>query len=156
MADEQQRLPVPPRRFTELLVTFQRTRDERVRQILVRTCFFPLVAGLLRKYRFRFVDPQEALQVAVIACLEKVDRFDLNRATRYAQSSGDPMRKGFSFFTMVAMNTYRGLYRQEIGLANGKANAIKRAMEDFYTDNPTVKSKRYQDTYDVPQEAFET
>lgn len=135
------KVPVPPRRFTELLITYQRTQHPAIKELLTRTCFYPLVAGLLRKYRFNHVDPQDALQESVSACVDKIPRFDFRRPTKYQQSSGDPHRKAFSFFTMISMNVYRGMYRKAQSVNRGNDGLITQARERFYRENPNIRQK---------------
>lgn len=62
--------------------------------------FYVLGYRIVKSFKFRNVDDDDALQEAVIICFKRIDHFD-------------PVRgKAFNFFTTLIVNQLKGLYRR--------------------------------------------
>jgi len=104
---------VDPKRFTDLLLSYKYTENEVILDRLIRCFFFPLARGVLRKFHFRQIDPDDAIQTAVLQCIKQIERFTPDHPTKHRASTDNPDRKAFSFFTTCTANTYRGMHRVE-------------------------------------------
>jgi len=104
---------VDPTRFTELLLSYKYTGNEVILDRLIRCFFFPLARGVLRKFHFRQIDPDDAIQMAVLQCIKQIERFTPDHPTKHRASTDNPDRKAFSFFTTCTANTFRGMHRIE-------------------------------------------
>lgn len=139
---------IDARQFTELLVTYQYTEDEKILETLIKNCFYPLVRGVLIKFRFGLVDPEDALQECVMACVNQIKSYNPNHATTNPYSTGLPQRKAFSFFTTCVVNYYKGLYRDEVSRIRRQRTLMDLESQRFYRDNPTIKAKKQTDMED--------
>ena len=143
---KKKKLPIEPKRFTELVVTYQETRNVIVRDVLMRTCVYPLISGMLCRHHFAFIEREDAIQEGARQCFEKLDCFDMNRKSNHAQASKDPYGRAFSFFCMIAMNVCRGLYRSGKASAKSRRKVIKSHIQDFFVENKILRRpNRFQD-----------
>lgn len=132
---------IDPERFTQMLLTYQETGDERTLEALITECFYPLALGVIRANKFKFVDQDDAIQESVIQCLKQIQRYNPNHRTTNEHSTGDPKRKAFAFFSTCAANTLRGLYRKEVSQIRGR-QALFLHIVDKEHRNPQNKVTR--------------
>jgi hypothetical protein len=123
---------VDPARFTDYLLSYQYTGNEVIMDRLIRCFFFPLSRGVLRRFHFRQIDADDAIQMAVWQCVKQVERFTPDHPTKHGSSTNNPDRKAFSFFTTCTANTFRGMHRIEDtyhkGLKKLQQEEIRREM----------------------------
>jgi DNA-directed RNA polymerase specialized sigma24 family protein len=125
---------IDPIHFTELLISYQFTNDSVLLDRLIRAYFFPLARGVQSKFRFR-IDPEDAIQEAVVQCLYQIPHFNPSHPTKHRTSTGQPHRKAFSFFTTCVMNTFRGLHRVESTQARGRMKLQSKLADDELRTN---------------------
>jgi hypothetical protein len=120
---------VDPKRFTELLLTFQETESPSILDALIKECFYPIALGLIRKKNIRNIDLEDAVQECVIQCVENISKYNPRHETVNTNSSGDPERKAFSFFTTCVSNTVKGLLRKRISKIRGEQAFLLNMIE---------------------------
>lgn len=87
-------------KFESLIQLYQETEDESVRDTLIKDYFYVLAYRIVKSFKFRHVDDDDALQEAVIICFKRIAHFDPARG------------KAFNFFTTLIVNQLKGLYRK--------------------------------------------
>ena len=108
--------------------------------------FYLLSDTILRAFKFKLIDKEDALQEGVLACLSKVERFDPDRG------------KAFNWFTTIILNHYRQLYRtckNDINLKRkyierqiiGKAASIFEGSSSELDQNVTNRIRRNFEQY---------
>jgi phosphoenolpyruvate carboxylase len=105
--------------FTRLLLAAQ--ADPTNANELVKA-FMSIADGLQSKYKFD-VPRDEAVQEVAVVCLSKIHRFDPARG------------KAFNYFTTVALNVLRSMYKQCQSYANLKRRLKERQMPDRDRNN---------------------
>lgn len=147
---------VDPTRFTELLLSYKYTGNEVILDRLIRCFFFPLARGVLRKFHFRQIDPDDAIQMAVLQCIKQIERFTPDHPTKHRASTNNPDRKAFSFFTTCTANTYRGMHRVEDthqkGLKKLQTEEMRREIERMGGNTGKLKELHEDEMWSMLQQ----
>ena len=93
---------------------FVAAADLNESKTMLATAFSLLSGNIVRYAKFEHIDPDDAVQEAVMVCFEKIDRFDTTRG------------KAFNYMTTVVFNHLRQLYRSARNYTD-----LKRRYQDF-------------------------
>lgn len=126
---------IDPEELTKIVLEWQDTGDKKLLDILVCDFFYRMATGIIQRYQFNLVDPLDAIQECVIACVNKADRFDPDFKAKPKETQSEKNKKSFSFFTSIIINHYRGLYRVESSYLNGKVKIYNEMKEDFHREH---------------------
>lgn len=89
--------------------------DEEIRTELA-LCLYLLADNIIRAFRFKLIDRDDALQEGVLVCFSKMSGFDRDRG------------KAFNWFTTIILNHYRQLYRSAKNYMELKRRFLERQV----------------------------
>ncbi len=107
--------------FEMLILKYLKDQDDEETKTKVTETFYLLADNIIRAFRFKLVDKDDALQEGVLACFSKMDRFDSERG------------KAFNWFTTIILNHYRQLYRSAKNYNELKRRFLERQIIDKKT-----------------------
>ncbi len=98
----------------------KKSKDKKPAEPILCECianyFYLLSDNIVRAFRFSLVDEEDAKQEAVLVCLKKIDKFDIERG------------KAFNYFTTMILNHYRQLYRSARNYGELKRRFLERRL----------------------------
>src|SRR5688572_996449 len=100
--------------FEEAIVRFQNAKKNKEKDIAeyneaqteLATLFYLLAENIIRAFKFRLIEYEDALQEGVMICFDKLDRFNPNYRGKNGQKA-----KAFNYMTTCTLNHYKQLYR---------------------------------------------
>lgn len=104
--------------FEKLLEKFNENQDDEKLREEITLCFYLLSENIIKAFKFRLIDRDDALQEGVYTCLKQMHLFDKEKG------------KAFNWFTTIILNHYRQLYRY----ARNYNELKRRFIEDEYLD----------------------
>jgi len=75
-----------------------------------------LAENIIRAFQFKMIDKEDALQEAVLICLQKKHKFNSDKG------------KAFNYFTTIILNHFRQLYRSARNYQELKKRFLERQM----------------------------
>lgn len=129
--------------FESLIVKFQESEEKKDKDKAsydeyvdykrqLGECLYILSEQIIKAYRFKLIEPEDALQEGVMICFAKIGKFKKERG------------KAFNYMTTVTLNHFRQLYRSAFSYNEFKKKfaeaQYQRVKDKFYSK----LSKRYR------------
>lgn len=85
--------------FEKLIIRYLDNNEDDDIKNEVTICFYLLADNIIKAFKFKLIDRDDALQEGVTICFAKINSFDPKRG------------KAFNWFTTIILNHFRQLYR---------------------------------------------
>ncbi len=127
-------------RFKEAKINKEENSDEyKTAKDELSVLFSLLAENIIRAFKFRLIEHEDALQEGVMICFEKLDRFNPEFRGKNGQKA-----KAFNYMTTCTLNHYKQLYRSAKNYGELKKKYHKHLvekLEEMFMSSVTGKSK---------------
>lgn len=134
------------RDFEKLIKEYLKNPNDEDIKNEVSICFYLLSDNIIKAFKFKLIDKEDALQEGVLVCLSKINRFDPERG------------KAFNWFTTIILNHFRQLYRScknDLNLKKkyferqgiGETSAVFEGTSTEFIENITSRIRRNTEQY---------